>query len=226
MTAVTVPDERSCGQLHGWGLNNVHLVKAGIESGRFSHTPQPLNGKIRLLVASAPWTQAQFQSKGIDALLAFTAQRTDVELVCLWRGHLLEEMQRRVARHSLVDRVQVIDKLVDVNEVLATVHATVNLAADAAIIKAYPHSLLDSLAAGKPVLVSRAIPMADYVARTGCGAVVESVTPEALGRAVAELVANYEGMVAAAMQAGQRDFSLETMIDSYRQVYQAVLGAG
>jgi glycosyltransferase involved in cell wall biosynthesis len=223
MTAVTVPDERSCERLRGWGLNNVHLVRAGIESGRFSHTPQPLDGKLRLLVASAPWTKAQFQSKGIDALLALAAQRDDIELVCLWRGHLLAEMQHRVAAHSLGDRVQVIDKLVDVNEALSTVHATINLAANAAIIKAYPHSLLDSLAAGKPVLVSRAIPMADYIAQTGCGVVVESVTPEAVGQAVDELVGNYGEMVATAVQVGQRDFSLEAMIDSYHQVYRAAL---
>ncbi|MAT96716.1 MAG: hypothetical protein CL608_06190 [Anaerolineaceae bacterium] len=223
LTAVTVPDERSYERLRSWGLNNVHLVRAGIERGRFSHTPQPLNGKLRLLVASSPWTKAQFQSKGIDALLTLAAQREDIELVCLWRGVLLEEMQRRVSAHNLAGRVQVIDRLVDVNEMLATVHATVNLATNAAIIKAYPHSLLDSLAAGKPVLVSRAIPMADTVARTGCGVVVEAVTPEAIGQAVDELVANYGEMMETAVQVGRRDFSLEAMIDSYHQVYRAAL---
>lgn len=223
LAAVTVPDERSYNRLRGWGLPNVHLVRAGIEGGRFTHTPQPLKGKIRLLVASAPWTKAQFPSKGIDALLALAAHRPEVELVCLWRGVLLDEMQRRVAAHNLVDRVQVIDRLVDVNEVLATVHATVNLAVDAAIIKAYPHSLLDSLAAGKPVLVSRAIPMADYVDQTSCGVVVETVMPEAIGQALDKLVANYEEMAATAVQVGHHNFSLEAMIDSYRQVYRAVL---
>lgn len=223
ITAVTVPDERSLKQLRSWGLKNVHLVRSGIESGRFSHTPESLSGKLRLLVASAPWTKAQFQSKGIDALLALAAQREDIELVCLWRGVLLDEIQRRVAAHNLADRVQVIDRLVDVNEILGTIHATVNLAANATIIKAYPHSLLDSLAAGKPVLVSRAIPMADYVAQTGCGVVVEWVTPQAIGQAVDALVANYGEMVETAVQVGQRDFSLEAMIDSYHQVYRAVL---
>jgi glycosyltransferase involved in cell wall biosynthesis len=224
MTAVTVPDQRSFARLKSWGLNNVHVVKSGVENGRFTHTPQPLDGKLRLLVASAPWTVAQFHSKGIDALLMFAAQRPDIELIFLWRGHWLDEMRQRVAAHQVADRVQVIDQLVDVNAVLATVHATVNLAMDAAIIKAYPHSLLDSLAAGKPVLVSQAIPMADDVAQTGCGAVVGAVTPQAVGQAVEALVANYERMVETAVHVGQRDFSLETMIDSYRMVYRAALG--
>ncbi len=222
LTAVTVPDERSYQRLRGWGLENVHLVRAGVESGRFTHTPQPLDGPLRLLVASAPWTVPQFQSKGIDALLAFAAQRPDIKLIFLWRGHHLAEMQQRVAAHNLANRVQVIDELVDVNAVLATVHATVNLATVEGIVKAYPHSLLDSLAAGKPVLVSQAIPMADTVAQTGCGAVVEAVTPAAISQAVAELVAYYEGMVETAVRVGQQQFSLETMIESYRRVYEQV----
>jgi len=50
-----------------------------------------------------------------------------------------------------------------VNKTLVSVHAAITLADREGIIKVYPHSLLDALAAGKPVLVSRAIPMADYV---------------------------------------------------------------
>ncbi|MFZ1397488.1 MAG: glycosyltransferase [Candidatus Promineifilaceae bacterium] len=226
LTAVTVPDERSYQRLRGWGLANVHLVRAGVANGRFSHTPQPLDGPLRLLVASAPWTVPQFQSKGINALLAFAAQRPHVALIFLWRGHHLAEMQRRVAAHNLADRVLVIDELVDVNGILATVHATVNLASAEGIVKAYPHSLLDSLAAGKPVLVSQAIPMADTVAETGCGAVVEAVTPQAIGQAVDQLVANYAGMVATAVRLGQQQFSLEKMIDAYRTVYQTALKGG
>jgi glycogen synthase len=65
--------------------------------------------------------------------------------------------------------------------------------------------------------------MADTIAQTGCGVVVESVTPEAVGQAVDELVGNYGEMVATAVQVGQRDFSLEAMIDSYHQVYRVVL---
>ncbi|MCP4420439.1 MAG: glycosyltransferase family 4 protein [Chloroflexi bacterium] len=225
LTAVTVPDQRSYDKLCGWGLQNVHLLKTGIENGRFSHTPRPLNNKIRLLIASAPWTKGQFSSKGVNALLALAQQRPNLELIFLWRGHLLDEMSQRVAAHNLGERVQVIDRLVDVNAMLATVHATVNLAADADIIKAYPHSLLDSLAAGKPLLVSQAIPMADYVAQTGCGVVVKSVSPAAIGRSLDELLANYERMVQTAV-AGQHDFSQEAMIDSYRDVYTAVLANG
>jgi len=81
---------------------------------------------------------------------------------------------------------------------------------------------LESLAAGKPVLVSRAIPMAEYVAQTGCGQVVEQVTPEAVLAAVENLQARYSEAQAAAQEAGKRDFTLEKMLASFQRVYQNI----
>lgn len=223
LTAVTVYDARSRDKLQAWGLRNVHLVQTGIDAGRFTHTPQPLDGPFHLLVASAPWTKAQFRTKGIDALLATAQRMPRLHLTFLWRGVLVDEMRARVSRHNLGDRVQVIDRLVDVNDTLAQVHATANLATDPAVIKAYPHSLLDSLAAGKPVIVSRALPMADYVAQTGCGTVVDRVEPAHIETAVHALMAQYEEMRQTAVRLGQRDFSQAAMVDSFRRVYaQAV----
>jgi glycosyltransferase involved in cell wall biosynthesis len=223
LAAVTVYDERSWKQLQAHGLDNVFLVKSGVDTGRFTHTPAPLQSTIKLLVASAPWTKAQFRTKGIEALLTAVRQMPHLQLVFLWRGVLIDEMRRRVQRLKLAARVQVINRQVDVNQILASVHGTINLATKTDIIKAYPHSLLDSLAAGKPVIVSRAIPMSDYVERVGCGKVVEEVTVENILMAVEDLRQNYRVWQETAVQVGQRDFSQEGMIDSFKKVYQATM---
>ena len=47
------------------------------------------------------------------------------------------------------------------------------MTAHEAIVRSYPHSLIEALVTGKPVLVSRSVPMADYVEQAGCGVVVE-----------------------------------------------------
>jgi glycosyltransferase involved in cell wall biosynthesis len=222
LTAVTVYEQRSLTKLQNWGLTNVHLVQSGIDTSRFSHTAVPLKKEIRLMIASAPWTVAQFRSKGIDALLAAAQQMPNLRLIFLWRGELLKEMMRRVQERKLSQRVQVIDQLVDVNQILATVHGTVNLAMETAVIKAYPHSLLDSLAAGKPIITSRAIGMADYVERTRCGVVVERVTSDQIVLAIKQFVAGYEGLRETAVTVGQRDFTQQKMIDSWQTVYRNV----
>lgn len=224
LSAVTVTDEDSLARLKSWGLDNAFLVRPGIDADRFTCSPLALQSEVRLMVGSAPWTRGQFKTKGIDALLAAAGRLSRLHLVFLWRGVLAEEMERRVRRMKLEGQVTVLNERVDVNRVLATVHASVTLAAAPDIVKAYPHSLLESLAAGKPVLVSRAIPMAGYVERVGCGQVVDSVSPEAILTAVAALVSQYDGLQRAAQGVGQRDFSQQRLVASFETVYQHVLG--
>lgn len=219
LAAVTVYDETILAQLQAWGLRNGAVVRSGIEVGRFTQQPLPLAGEVRLLMGSAPWTLAQFQSKGVDALLRAAQQRPNLHLVFLWRGVLAAEMQRRVQELGLERQVTIYNQLVDVNQVLATVHASVVLAADAGIVKAYPHSLLDSLAAGKPVLASRALAMASYAERTGCGVAVETVDAGAILAALDRLLENYPALCRVASVVGQRDFALEQTIAAYNEVY-------
>jgi glycosyltransferase involved in cell wall biosynthesis len=224
LAAVTVSDERSLKRLKSWGLDNCYLVRPGIDKSRFTFSPLPLHSEIRLMVGSAPWAQTQFRTKGVNALLSAAKQSSNLQLVFLWRGVLAEEMERRVRRMNLEKQVVVLNKRVDVNEVLANVHASITLAASPAIVRSYPHSLMDSLAAGKPILVSRALPMSDYVEQTGCGKVVESVTPESILTAAEALAHQYEDLQQTAQQVGQRDFSQQAMIASFQRVYDYVLG--
>jgi len=223
LAAVAVSDERSLRRLRSWGLDNCHLVRPGIDKSRFTVSLLPLRSEIRLMVGSAPWARAQFRTKGVDALLEAAQQSPNLHLTFLWRGVLGEEMEARVRRMNLGNQVVILNKRVDVNQVLADVHASITLAGDPAIVRSYPHSLMDSLAAGKPILVSRAIPMSDYVEQMDCGKVVESVTPASILAAVEMLARAYEPLQNRAKQVGQRDFSQQAMIASFEKVYEHVL---
>lgn len=220
---VLVQDEAAAAHLRARGVANVAVVRPGVDGRRFTCTAPPATDDgFHLLMASAPWTPAQFRQKGVDALLTAAQRDPGLRLTFLWRGVLADAMAQRVAAAGVADRVRVIDALVDVNQVLAGVHAAVVLAEHGAIVKAYPHSLLDALAAGRPVLVSRAIPMAGYVARTGCGEVVAAVTPEAVAAALAALKRQYAARHAAALAVGQRDFSQQAMVAALGAIYQEV----
>lgn len=224
LAAVAVSDRRSQDRLESWGLHNLVLTRPGIDTTRFSYAPLPLYSEIRLMVGSAPWTKRQFRTKGVEALLTAAQLEPRLRLVFLWRGVRADEMEQLVHRMNLTRQVTVLHKLVDVNSVLAGVHASVTLATAPGIVKSYPHSLLESLAAGKPVLVSRAIPMADYVERTGCGQVVKSVTPDGILAAVELLADEYCALRETARGVGKRDFSHDHLIDSFRKLYDRVLG--
>jgi hypothetical protein len=135
LAAIAAADERSLQRLRGWGLNNVTLVRPGIDTTRFSYSPLPLRSEIRLMVGSAPWTRGEFHTKGVEALLEAARQTPHLHLVFLWRDVLAKEMERRVRQMNLERQVEVFNRQVDVNQVLATVHASITLAASSAIIK-------------------------------------------------------------------------------------------
>ncbi len=219
MAAITVMDRRSYARLRRQGVEHLFLVRPGIRVERFIPHPLPWGEEIRLMVGSAPWTKAQFQSKGVLALLEAAKLDRRLHLVFLWRGILAEELRRWIRTFGVEEQVTVWDRLVDVNEILSGVHASVVLASTPALVKAYPHSLLESLAAGKPVLVSRAIPMAQEVEDRRCGEVVERVSAEAFLAAVEALGRYYPDRCRAALAAG-RNFSIERMVSSFEEVYR------
>jgi len=222
---LVVPDESERARLRERGVPAARVVaiRPGIDIARFAPIAPPTGKPFTLLMGSAPWTVDQFESKGVNALLEAAQRRADLRLIFLWRGLHGEEMNRRVARLGLSDRVTIVDQVVDVNDVLTHAHAAIVLAQSASLVKAYPHSLLEALAVGRPVLVSRAIPMAAYVEQTGCGTVVEAVKVENLLSALAKLEASYESYQAAALEVGQRDFSQRDMVEAYRRLYLSAL---
>lgn len=224
LAAVTVPDQRSLMRLQKWGLTNVSLQPPAVDSTRFTHTPQKLGetDDCHILVASAPWSADQFVAKGYEALLLAVQDDPTLHLMLLWRGVLTHLVHQRIAMLNLGRRVKVIDRTVDVNEALAKVHAAALFATRPGLVKSFPHSLLDGLAAGKPVLISRAIPMSDYVEAHGCGIVIEEVTPEAITAAVRMLRRDYTELSQAAQSVGARDFEPQAALDAMGAIYAQV----
>ena len=148
----------------------------------------------------------------------------EVRLVLLWRGVLLPELVARVERLGLSERVEILRDRVDVSQVLARVHAAVVLAGRPGLVKAYPHSLLEALAAGRPVMVSAGNPMAEYVRETGCGRVVPRLDTVDVTEALRQLRQGYETYRARAVEVGQRDFPQEALVTAYRDLYRTVTG--
>jgi len=218
---IVVSNERDAAALRSWGLTNYSVIPPGIDTSRLAPAlaPLPLAGELTLLMASAPWVRRQFDLKGIDVLLETAARLPSLRLILLWRGLLLDELNERVQRLGLTDRIEIVDRKVAIGDYLGRAHATVLLAKEPDIVKAYPHSLLESLVAGKPVLVGGRIPLADYVRQRGCGIVVEDVGVAALTAAVATLRERYPDLARNAMNIGADAFSVTSLVENHRRLY-------
>lgn len=207
-------------RLQSWGISRSCFIQPAIEADRFSHTPFPPNAPPVLLAGSAPWTVEQFTSKGVEALLQAAQRRPDLRLIFLWRGVLFDEMMRRIRTYGLEERTRVLNEKVDVNDTLAGVSASVVLATRGDVVKAYPHSLLESLAAGKPVLVNRMIPMAQWVEQNDLGIVIEDISADHVLRAVAALHEHKGRFSADRLRASVTD-QAGHFLEAHRLVYRA-----
>lgn len=218
---IVVSNRRDAFTLRSWGFSS-EIIYPSIDVSRFAPS-LPSASHFTLMCGSAPWLPNQFAQKGIDALLDAAQLLPDLRLVFLWRGILLDQMQQRIHRRRLEARVQVINRKVDVNQLLRRTHACVALADRPEILKAYPHSLLESLASNKPVLISQCIPMADYVVERGCGEVVTSLNPKAVVHGIQKLIERYDALQANTVGIAERDFSQDAMLRAYQSLYSDVL---
>ena len=219
---IIVQTDSHLSMLNHWGVKGAALVKPGIHTNHFSTVYPAISAPPTLFIGSAPWSEAQFRSKGVEALLDFAKARPDIHLIFLWRGVLEAQMHQRVAAAGLQDRVEILTEQADVNQVLARAHAGVALAAETTLIKAYPHSLLESLAAGKPVILSHTIPMSADIERLGCGIVVDQMDANTISQAVDTLFQSYTSYAQATQRARQIVIDQNQMAQAYLALYEEV----
>jgi glycosyltransferase involved in cell wall biosynthesis len=219
LARIIVSNEKDAAVLEAWGLTNYAIIPPGIDTAGLTPTTLPLDRELTLLMASAPWIGNQFESKGIDLLLAAAAKLPFLRLILLWRGVLAEELARRVQRLGIGKRVEIVDRKVNINDYLKKAHATVVLAKSGGVVRSFPHSLIESLLAGKPVLLSTTIAMADYVRTRRCGVVVPDMSMTALTSAIDILMRGYEELARNASEIEPGAFSIATMVENHRRLY-------
>ncbi len=216
---IVVSNERDAAVLESWGISNYAIIPPGIATQDLVPDSLELDGELTLLMASAPWETQQFDLKGIDVLLEAVARLPFLKLILLWRGLLFENLVERVEQRGISGRVEIINRRVKVDDYLRRAHATILLAKRSDIVKSYPHSLMESLVASKPVIVSNTIPMADFVRQNQCGLVLDEVQIDSLTAAIETLMKRYDDVARNAKQVGPNAFSIGAMVESHRRLY-------
>jgi glycosyltransferase involved in cell wall biosynthesis len=225
LNRIVVPSESDLERLSQQGLAIGCVLPPAIDLSRFYPLPPLDLDEFVLMAGSAPWTRKQFRTKGVDALLKVAQKRASLRLVFLWRGLLSKELHERVDRLGIADRVEIIEERVDVVEVLKRVHAAVVLSDKPKLVKAYPHSLMEALACGRPVLISDCIAMSASVRVNRCGQVVRGVDESDILLKIQNLAGQYHTYQEAARRVGLRDFKRDP-VGAYRELYETVTEEG
>lgn len=220
--SIVVSNERDFSFLTGMDLKNIKLIRTGIDTSKFEESKKPIKKSLNLLMASAPWEMSQFESKGIHLLLEMIKSNQELNLIFLWRNILPQHMKVLIKEYGLEDKVKFVNRFVDTNKYFKKVHGTILLCNDSRIVKAYPHSIIESLITSKPVIVSKEIPMADFIDKNNCGVVLQKFNKEELQLAIDDFMSNYKQYVSACSELQKNSFSQKRLIEDYRNLYRNV----
>jgi glycosyltransferase involved in cell wall biosynthesis len=183
---------------------------------------KPAQGPFKILFASSPPGENQFLSRGIFLILRAAQRLPEVQFTLVWRDRHHEAL-RGLIREAGVDNVSVINGYVDdMGALYDRTHATVLAGHDYASFKPAPHSALESLGRGKPVLVTPTSSIADIVRKGRCGVVFEPKIAS-FEEAIRELMGRYQEIQPNCHRTVDLVFSKETFIERYRLLYEELL---
>jgi len=222
--AVVVHSSESMQSLERAGIagGRVRLIYPGIDLEWFRPLPRSPGKKLRILFATAPNAREDIAKKGVDLLMEAASRLPDVEFVLLWRpwGDTVTRAREMVAERALPTVRLSFELVSDMRDVYRGVDATVAPFTEA--VKFCPTSLVESMACGRPVLVSSRVGLGGMVQEAGCGEVFEP-TPAALCEAVDRLRRHYDAYARNARATAERHFDLRTCVREHEKLYEEVL---
>jgi len=189
----------------------------GIDLSKFKETPIPKNNLFILLFASAPMENSinSLSDKGIVLLLnAFkrlVSIHKNIRLILIWRGKLYKEISALISKMKLEKYVEIINKKVDMKHYFRKAHATIFTLTNLRGSANYPHSLIESLACGRPVIVSNILEISTIVENEKCGE-VSDVTVEGVINAVEETIKEYRTLQSNCRKTAEKYFDIRKNI--------------
>ena len=204
-------------------LPHIEIIESGIVTSKINRSSLPLTGRLHLLMASAPWTLEQFETKGIHLILKALKVLPKVQITFLWRGLFLDEMEALIRKSGLENQVRIINKKIDINHILSQVHGTILVSNNPLHIKSMPHSLIESITAGKPIITSESIGLNHLINEYQCGLVLKNFSSQELKSTIENFIANYTELSNHTVAVPEDRFSFYNQIQSYEKLYRTIL---
>lgn len=180
LPAIIAQNNKVKNQLIDLGIdsNKIHVVHPIIDLNKFKNTePQDLT-KFRILFASAPRIEDNFEGKGVSLLLeSFKdfVEYNDAILYIVWRGVCINKLYDKIRELKLENCVEVIDDIVFMPEMYAKSHITVIPYLNLKWSPEIPLSAVESMACGRPVVTTDVAEIAEIIKKYKCGCVSKPI---------------------------------------------------
>jgi glycosyltransferase involved in cell wall biosynthesis len=181
---------------------------------------QETTGKFKVLYASCPTREEDFEKRGIFLLLEYAKENPEIIFNLAWRKGAYKEICELLDKHKM-ENIIVKDEIIkDINVTYGDNHCTIiPYTKFDDFLKLVPNSAIESLAAGKPLLVSNKTELAKMINEHKCGLSFEP-TKEGLQKSIEELQKNYYFYQQNCRGTAEKLFSKKSFISSYNDIYK------
>jgi len=156
--------------------------------------------------------------RGVDLMLNIAQKNRSINFTFLWRKTGYNNLIKKINERNLKN-VEVINRIVtDINEVYGRSSCTMAPFLDFESHKPAPMAIIESLATGKPVLVSNKVSIANIVDNERCGVVFEPSIDNAVD-AISKLKKKYSTYQKNSRRIAEEYFSEERFVKDYRRLY-------
>ncbi len=200
----------------------IKQILPGVDLKRFKITPVPRNKPFTVLFASTPIQQSEYFGRGLDLLIDLAERKPEIQFFIAWRmwgekSHTLFEKFKR--KRPL--NIRILERQSDIKNLYKQCHVTIApFRKDGG--KTYPHSIMESLACGKPVLVSNVLAIAEIVKNERVGEVFEPTLNGAL-RALERLKKVDSSLSHRARKCAEKYFSQDRFVEEHLVAYQSLI---
>jgi glycosyltransferase involved in cell wall biosynthesis len=200
----------------------IKIIPFGVDTDIFKPKPIP-SQPFRLLFASSPIKKDQLSSRGISLMLSALAKvQKDIRLTYVTREGLSKEIKELILKNKVSDSIDLLTGDQNMPEIFAEHHACIIPYTSHYGVMDLPHTALESLATGRPVVSTDVIGLSFYLDKHNCGT-VSTATSVDLIESINELFNNYKIYQENCRDTAKQYFSQNRFILNYGDIYKEVI---
>jgi glycosyltransferase involved in cell wall biosynthesis len=221
--AIEWPAAREDLMRQGIDSKRIRLVFPPVDLQRFRPAPLP-ESPFTVLFASSPDRADWLEPRGVHRIVEAAALHPRMRFRLLWRswGDSLPTVRRWIAERGLANVEVVTDRIDDMAREYQRSHVTLAPFTCREHCKPAPNSIIESMACGRPVIVTSRVGLAPLILEHSAGVVAE-VTAEGLAESLDVARADWRELSRNARTTAERFFAQEHFLAAYGRLYEEVM---
>lgn len=220
---IEYPGARQCLEHLGIESQRIRLIFPPVDLDRFRPTPPP-SKPFTVLFASSPEKPDWLAARGIPEILDAAKLRPNLRFRLLWRpwGDSEGVVRKWIRENDLTNVELRVGCFREMAGEFQAAHVCVAPFGDRERAKPAPNSIVESLACGRPVVVTEQVGLADMIKEEKAGLVCLA-SGASLAEQLDRIQSEWTSYSVAARRLAERCFGVDAFLDSYRRLYDDVL---